>query len=52
MHLNVEKKYIGYLLTTAEHRGRNWENVAARQESERAQREIAAHPEGDHGGGH
>jgi caa(3)-type oxidase subunit IV len=64
MHLNVEKRYIGYLLTTAlvfmflfyagvapdvmEHHGRNWENVAAKQETERALREHAAHPEGGH----
>lgn len=68
MHLNVEKKYIGYLLTTTvvfmllfyagvapdvmEHHGRNWENVAAKEEVLRAQREHAAQPEGDHGGGH
>jgi caa(3)-type oxidase subunit IV len=53
MHLNVEKKYITYLLTTAlvfmflfyagagpdvmEHHGRNWVNVAAQQEILRAQ---------------
>ena len=62
MHLNIEKKYIGYLLTTTvvfmflfyagvspdvmEHHGRNWENVAAKQETERAlkeQKEAAAH---------
>ncbi|HKU43600.1 MAG TPA: cytochrome C oxidase subunit IV family protein [Polyangiales bacterium] len=64
MHLNIEKKYIGYLLTTTvvfmflfyagvspdvmEHHGRNWENVAAKQETERALREHAAHPEGHH----
>ena len=64
MHLNVEKRYIGYLLTTAlvfmflfyagvapdvmEHHGRNWENVAAKHETERALREHAAHPEGGH----
>jgi caa(3)-type oxidase subunit IV len=62
MHLNVEKRYIGYLLTTAivfmllfyagvspdvmEHRGRNWENVAAREETERALKAHGAHPEG------
>ncbi|HET6333358.1 MAG TPA: cytochrome C oxidase subunit IV family protein [Polyangiales bacterium] len=66
MHLNIEKRYIGYLLTTTvvfmflfyagvspdvmEHRGRNWENVAAQQETLRAQREHALHPEG-HGEG-
>jgi caa(3)-type oxidase subunit IV len=64
MHLNIEKRYIGYLLTTAlvfmflfyagvapdvmEHHGRNWENVAAKQETERAQREHAANPDGHH----
>jgi caa(3)-type oxidase subunit IV len=66
MHLNIEKRYIGYLLTTTvvfmflfyagvspdvmEHHGRNWENVAAKQETLRAQREHALHPEG-HGEG-
>jgi caa(3)-type oxidase subunit IV len=64
MHLNIEKRYIGYLLTTAvvfmflfyagvspdvmEHHGRNWENVAAKQETERALKEHAANPEGHH----
>lgn len=59
MHLNVEKRYVSYLLTVSlvfmflffagagpdvmEHRGRNWENVAARQETERALKEQAAH---------
>jgi caa(3)-type oxidase subunit IV len=73
MHLNVEKKYIGYLLSTMivfvllfyagvapdvmEHHGRNWENVAAQQETARAQKEHAEHPQGEnaeHGehGGH
>lgn len=58
MHLNVEKKYIIYLLSTAlafmflfyagvapdvmEHHGRNWENVAAKQEVERALNQQAA----------
>jgi caa(3)-type oxidase subunit IV len=66
MGLNIEKRYIGYLLTTTvvfmflfyagvspdvmEHHGRNWENVAAKQETLRAQREHALHPEG-HGEG-
>ena len=61
MHLNIEKRYIGYLLTTTvvfmflfyagvspdvmEHHGRNWENVAAKHETERALREHALHPE-------
>jgi caa(3)-type oxidase subunit IV len=62
MHLNVEKRYITYLLTAAivfmflffagaapdimEHRGRNWENVASKQEAEqalKAQAEAAKH---------
>jgi caa(3)-type oxidase subunit IV len=67
MHLNVEKRYIGYLLTTTvvfmmlfyagvspdvmEHHGRNWENVAAKEETLRAQREHALHPEGHHAEG-
>jgi caa(3)-type oxidase subunit IV len=66
MHLNVEKKYIIYLLTIAltfmflfyagagpdvmEHHGRNWENVAAQQEVERALKANAAeHEAGEHG---
>jgi caa(3)-type oxidase subunit IV len=64
MHLNIEKRYIGYLLTTTvvfmflfyagvspdvmEHHGRNWVNVAAQQETARALREHALHPEGHH----
>jgi caa(3)-type oxidase subunit IV len=64
MHLNVEKKYIGYLLTTTvvfmflfyagvspdvmEHHGRNWENVAAKQETERALKLQAEQPAGHH----
>ena len=52
MHLNIEKKYITYLLTTMlmlmllffagvapdvmKHEGQNWENVAAEAEIERA----------------
>lgn len=68
MHLPVEKKYVGYLLTTSvffmflffagtsadvlNHRGRNWENVAAQAEVKRA---LEAPPEihgghGEHGG--
>src|SRR5215510_7323432 len=59
MHLNIEKRYIGYLLTTTvvfmllfyagvspdvmEHHGRNWENVAAREETKRALKEHADH---------
>jgi caa(3)-type oxidase subunit IV len=64
MHLNIEKRYIAYLLTTTvvfmflffagvspdvmEHHGRNWENVAANHETERAQKEHALHG-GEHG---
>jgi len=52
MHLNIEKRYITYLLTTMlmlmllffagvspdvmRHKGQNWENVAAEAEIERA----------------
>lgn|SRR5688572_6293071 len=62
MHLAIEKRYIGYLLTTTlvfmflfyagvapdvmEHHGRNWENVAAKQEVERAMKEQAQHGDG------
>jgi caa(3)-type oxidase subunit IV len=62
MHLNVEKRYISYLLTTAlvflflfyagvspdvmEHHGRNWKNIAAQSEVKRALKEHAEHPEG------
>jgi caa(3)-type oxidase subunit IV len=68
MHLNVEKKYIGYLLTTTvvfmflfyagvapdvmEHHGRNWENIAAKNEVERALKANAEHAaHGEHGDG-
>jgi caa(3)-type oxidase subunit IV len=62
MHLNIEKKYISYLLGTMlmlmllffagtapdvmKHKGENWENVAAEAEIERALKAQAA----DHGG--
>jgi caa(3)-type oxidase subunit IV len=52
MHLNIEKRYITYLLTTMlmlmllffagvspdvmKHKGQNWENIAAEAEVERA----------------
>jgi caa(3)-type oxidase subunit IV len=65
MHLNIEKRFIGYLLTTAvvfmllfyagvapdvmEHHGRNWQNLAAQSEVQRALKEHAEHPE--HGAG-
>ncbi len=58
MHIHLDKKYITYLLVVAvafiglfyagvapdvmEHHGRNWENVAAKQEVERALTEQAA----------
>lgn len=63
MHLNVEKRYITYLLTTTlvfmflfyagvspdvmEHHGRNWKNIAAQGEVKRAMKEHAEH--GAHG---
>jgi caa(3)-type oxidase subunit IV len=61
MHLHIEKRYVVFLLSTAiafmllffagaspdvrNHRGRNWENVAAQQETARA---LAAHGSGGH----
>jgi caa(3)-type oxidase subunit IV len=66
MHLNIEKKYISYMLATMlmfmllffagtapdvmKHSGQNWENVAAEQEVERALKEQGA--AADHGGAH
>lgn len=72
MHLNVEKKYVTYLLLTAvafmalfyagvspdvmNHRGRQWENVAAQREVDRAMTAAKAaeagggHGHGEHGG--
>jgi caa(3)-type oxidase subunit IV len=66
MHLNIEKRYITYLLTTTivfvflffagvspdvmEHRGRNWENVSANRETERALKADAE--AGEHHGEH
>lgn len=63
MHLTVEKKFVGYFLLVAVafmflffggtagdvmvHRGRNWENVAAQAEVQRA---LSA-PKEDHGHG-
>lgn len=68
MHLNIEKRYIGYLLTTTlvfmflfyagvspdimEHHGRNWENVAAKNEVTRAEIWHAEHPDGEDEGEH
>jgi len=64
MHLNIEKRYIGYLLITTvvfmglfyagvapdvmEHHGRNWVNVAAQNEVERALKAHSEHGEGEH----
>jgi caa(3)-type oxidase subunit IV len=64
MHLNIEKRYITYLLTTTvvfvflffagaspdvmEHHGRHWENVSANNETERALKDHALHA-GEHG---
>ena len=61
MHLNIEKKYISYMLATMlmfmllffagtapdvmKHRGQNWENVAAEQEIERALEAQGVAPE-------
>ena len=63
MHLHIEKRYVVYLLSTAlafmllffagaspdvrNHRGRNWENTAAQEETARA---LAAHAAGGHEG--
>lgn len=63
MHLNIEKRYIAYLLTTSlvfmflfyagvspdvmEHHGRNWKNIAAQSEVKRALQEHSEH--GAHG---
>lgn len=68
MHLNIEKRYITYLLTTMlmlmllffagtapdvmEHRGQNWENVAAEAEVERALAAEGEDPHAEHGGDH
>ncbi len=68
MHLNVEKKYITYLLSTMlmlmllffagtapdvmKHKGQNWENVAAEAEIERALAAEGKDPHGEHAGEH
>ena len=65
MHLNVEKKYISYLLGTMlmlmllffagtapdvmEHQGQNWENVSAKAETKRALEAQGATAHGEHG---
>lgn len=62
MHLPLEKKYVTYFVGTAlifmflfyagtsgdvmNHTGRNWSNVAAKQETERALKQIQANPHG------
>lgn len=67
MHLHIERRYVVYLLSTAvafmllffagaspdvkNHRGRNWENVAAQAETARALRAHAAGGHGKHGAG-
>ena len=67
MHLNIEKRYITYLLTTMlmlvllffagtapdvmEHAGQNWENVAAEAEVERALAAEGKDPHGEHAEG-
>ena len=59
MHLNVEKRHVAYFVGTAlvfmflfyagvspdvmNHTGRNWSNVAAKQETKRALEQIEAH---------
>jgi len=66
MHLNIEKKYISYLLAAMlalmllffagvapdvmRHDGQNWENVAAKDEVKRGLEEEAARAQGEHGG--
>ena len=68
MHLNIEKRYITYLLSTMlmlmlllfagvapdvmEHKGQNWENVAAEAEVERALAAEGKAAHGEHGEGH
>ncbi len=65
MHLNIEKRYITYLLATMltlmvlffagvapdvmKHKGQNWENVAAEAEIDRA---LEAHESESHGEEH
>ena len=67
MHLPLEKRFVAYFVGTAvifmgifyagvsgdvmNHTGRNWSNVAAKQETERALKYIEAHPHGAHGEG-
>ena len=67
MHLNIEKRYISYLLATMlmlmllffagvapdvmKHKGQNWQNVAAEAEVDRAL-EAEAAAQGEHAGEH
>jgi len=67
MHLNIEKKYISYLLGTMlmfmllffagtapdvmKHEGQNWQNVAAQTEVERALEAEGKKAHGEHEGG-
>lgn len=67
MHLNIEKRYISYLLATMlmlmllffagvapdvmKHKGQNWQNVAAEAEVDRAL-EAEAAAHGEHAGEH
>jgi caa(3)-type oxidase subunit IV len=68
MHLNIEKKYISYMLATMlmfmllffagtapdvmKHKGQNWENVAAEAEIERALEEQSEAAHAGHGAEH
>ena len=68
MHLNIEKRYISYMLATMlmfmllffagvapdvmRHEGQNWENVAAEAEIERALAEQGEEGHDEHGGEH
>ncbi|MGB5702244.1 MAG: cytochrome C oxidase subunit IV family protein [Polyangiales bacterium] len=68
MHLNIEKRYISYMLATMlmfmllffagvapdvmRHKGQNWENVAAEAEIERALKAQGEAAHGEHGGEH
>jgi len=67
MHLPLERRHVSYFVATAlvfmfifyagvsgdvmNHTGRNWSNVAAKQETERALKHIQAHPHGHDGDG-
>ncbi len=67
MHLNLEKRYVAYFVGTAlvfmflfyagvspdvmNHTGRNWSNVAAKQETQRVLQQIEAAKQSGHGHG-